>query len=61
MLTRLSQHAVERGELRAGDADTTELTLVARYKGLALLYFVEPQALPWPQPDRAGRGHTTGL
>lgn len=52
-LARLIQRGIERGELRAVDAQETATTLVALYEGLALLYFVDPQALQWAEQTEA--------
>lgn len=46
-LVRLIQRGIERGEFRAVDAEATAITLAALFEGLALLYFVDPQALQW--------------
>lgn len=48
VLAGLIQRGVECGELRAIDPEATAITLVALYEGLALLSFVDPEALPWP-------------
>ncbi len=48
-LARLIQRGIERGEFRAVDVEATAITLAALYEGLALLYFVDPQALPWAE------------
>ncbi len=48
-LARLIQRGIERGEFRAIDAEATAITLVALYEGMALLYFVDPQALAWSE------------
>jgi AcrR family transcriptional regulator len=47
LLARLIQRGIERGEFRAVDAETTAITLAALYEGLALLFFVDPQAARW--------------
>src|SRR2546421_7907110 len=48
-LVRLIQRGIERGEFRAVDAEATAITLAALFEGLALLYFVDPQALQWAE------------
>ena len=48
-LARLIQRGIERGEFQEGDAQAIATTLVALYEGLALLYFVNPQALRWAE------------
>lgn len=48
-LARLIERGIEYGEFRAIDAEATAITLVALYEGMALLYFVDPQALPWSE------------
>jgi TetR/AcrR family acrAB operon transcriptional repressor len=47
LLASLIQRGIERGEFRAVDAKTTAITLAALYEGLALLFFVDPQAARW--------------
>jgi AcrR family transcriptional regulator len=49
LLARLIQRGIERGEFRAVDAEATAITLTALYEGTALLYFVDPQGLSWPE------------
>lgn len=49
LLARLIQRGIERGEFRAVDAEATAITLAALYEGLALLFFVDPQALQWAE------------
>jgi AcrR family transcriptional regulator len=44
-LARLNWSGVEHSEGPAADPEVTATTLFARYKGLALLYFVDPGAL----------------
>jgi len=46
-LASLVQRGIERGEFRDVDANATAITLTALYEGLALLYFLEPQARVW--------------
>jgi AcrR family transcriptional regulator len=48
-LARLIQRGIERDEFRVVDAETTAVTLAALYEGLALLFFVDPQAPQWPE------------
>jgi AcrR family transcriptional regulator len=48
-LARLIQRGIERGEFRAMDAEAIAITLAALYEGLALLYFVDPQACRWAE------------
>lgn len=48
-LARLIQRGIERGEFRALDAEAIAITLTALYEGLALLYFVDPQACQWTE------------
>lgn len=49
VLAGLIRRGIERGEFRAIDADATAITLAALYEGMALLYFLDPQALPWSE------------
>jgi AcrR family transcriptional regulator len=49
LLARLIQRGIERGEFRAVDAEATAITLAALYEGLALLFFVDPQAVRWEE------------
>jgi AcrR family transcriptional regulator len=48
-LARLIQRGIERDEFRTLDAEATATTLAALYEGLALLYFVDPQAHQWAE------------
>lgn len=48
-LARLIQRGIERDEFRTIDAEATATTLAALYEGLALLYFVDPQAHQWAE------------
>jgi len=52
-LARLIQRGVERGEFRIVDAEAAAITLAALFEGLALLYFVDPQALQWAEQAEA--------
>src|SRR5260370_9381863 len=62
-LARLIQRGIERDEFRVIDAETTAVTLAALYEGLALLFFVDPQAMQqalslWPlRLQQIGRAH----
>jgi AcrR family transcriptional regulator len=47
VLARLIERGIEQGEFRAVDAQATATTLVALYEGLALLFFVDPEAIHW--------------
>jgi AcrR family transcriptional regulator len=47
LLAGLIQRGIERGEFRTIDAEATAITLAALYEGLALLFFVDPEALRW--------------
>ena len=49
ILADLIRRGIERGEFRAINADATAITLAALYEGMALLYFLDPQALPWSE------------
>ncbi|HCI82716.1 MAG TPA: hypothetical protein DHW02_23835 [Ktedonobacter sp.] len=48
-LARLIERGIERGEFRAIDAQATATTLVALYEGLALLFFVDKEAVHWKE------------
>jgi hypothetical protein len=48
-LAHLIQRGIERGEFRLVDTEATAMTLAALYEGLALLFFVDPQAPQWPE------------
>jgi len=48
-LARLIQRGIERDEFRTIDAQATATTLAALYEGLALLYFVDPEAHRWTE------------
>jgi AcrR family transcriptional regulator len=48
-LARLIQRGIERDEFRTIDAEATATTLAALYEGLALLYFVDPEAHQWAE------------
>jgi AcrR family transcriptional regulator len=48
-LASLIQRGIERGEFRAGSAETFAVTLTALYEGMALLSFTDPHGLAWPQ------------
>jgi len=52
-LARLIQRGVERSEFRVVDAESSAITLAALFEGLALLYFVDPQALQWAEQAEA--------
>src|SRR5260370_40758564 len=62
-LARLIQRGIERDEFRVVDAEATATTLAALYEGLALLFFVDPQAMQqalslWPlRLQQIGRAH----
>ena len=47
LLSGLIQRGIEQGEFRAVSAEATAITLTALFEGLALLFFVDPQAVPW--------------
>lgn len=49
LLATLIQRGIDRGELRAVNPEATAITLAALYEGLALLFFVDPQATQWPE------------
>jgi AcrR family transcriptional regulator len=48
-LALLIQRGIDRGEFRTVDAEATATTLAAVYEGLALLFFVDPQAHQWAE------------
>jgi AcrR family transcriptional regulator len=52
-LARLIQRGIERGEFRLVDTEATAMTLAALYEGLALLFFIDPQAPQWPEQAEA--------
>jgi hypothetical protein len=49
LLARLIQRGIERGEFRAEDAEATAITLAALNEGLALLIFVDQEAVRWAE------------
>ena len=48
-LARLIERGIERGEFREVDAQATATTLVALFEGLALLFFVDKEAVHWKE------------
>ncbi len=48
-LAALIQRGIEQGEFREVNPEAVATTLVALYEGLALLFFVDPQAASWTQ------------
>lgn len=48
-IAHLIQRGIDRGEFRAVNAQATAITLTALYEGLALLFFVDPQAVQWDE------------
>lgn len=48
-LARLIERGIESGEFREIDAHATATTLVALYEGLALLFFVDKEAVNWKE------------
>jgi hypothetical protein len=53
LFTRLIQRGIDRGEFRAVDAGAAAVTLAAQYEGLALLCFLDPQALQYAEQAEA--------
>ena len=53
LFSRLIQRGIDRGEFRAVDAGAAAVTLAAQYEGLALLFFVDPQALQYAEQAEA--------
>ena len=49
LLARLIERGIKRGEFRAIDAEAAAITLAALYEGLALLFFVDPEAVRWAE------------
>ncbi len=49
LLASLIQRGIDRREFRPVDAEAIATTLTALYEGLALLYFVDPQAVQWAE------------
>ncbi len=47
LLARLIERGIERGEFREVSAEATAIMLAALFEGLALLFFVEPEAIRW--------------
>ena len=47
LLARLIERGIERCEFREIDAMATAITLTALFEGLALLFFVDPEATRW--------------
>jgi len=48
-LAALIQRGIERGEFRVVDPEAAATTLIALYEGLALLFFVDPEATSWAE------------
>ncbi|WP_201375668.1 TetR/AcrR family transcriptional regulator [Ktedonobacter robiniae] len=46
-LAHLIERGIEQGEFRAVDTQAAATSLVALYEGLALLFFVDPEANQW--------------
>lgn len=55
-LTTLIRRGIERGELRAVDAEAAAITHTALYEGLALLAVVDPQAMDWGRSSEVALG-----
>lgn len=53
LLARLIQRGIEHGEFRAVSAEATAITLAALFEGLALLFFVDPEAVRWADEAEA--------
>jgi AcrR family transcriptional regulator len=53
LFARLIQRGIDRGEFRAVDAGAAAVTLAALYEGLALLFFVDSQALTYAEQAEA--------
>lgn len=49
LLTRLIERGITRREFRDIDAEATAITLTALFEGLALLFFVDPEATRWTE------------
>ncbi len=49
LLAHLIKRGIEQGEFRNVDAETTAITLVALFEGLALLFFMDPEATRWAE------------
>ncbi|GHO50295.1 TetR/AcrR family transcriptional regulator [Ktedonospora formicarum] len=47
LLTRLIQRGIEHGEFCEVSAEATAIMLAALFEGLALLFFVDPEAIRW--------------
>ncbi|MDQ2903509.1 MAG: TetR family transcriptional regulator C-terminal domain-containing protein [Chloroflexota bacterium] len=47
LLARLIQRGIEYGEFREVSAEATAIMLAALFEGLALLFFVDPEAIRW--------------
>jgi AcrR family transcriptional regulator len=61
-LASLILRGIKQGEFRAVDAEACAVTLTALYEGMALLYFVDPQGLTWPeQVETAVRSLLDGI
>ena len=48
-LASLIERGIKQGEFRAVDSQTAATSLVALYEGLALLFFVDPEADQWAE------------
>jgi len=49
LLARLIQRGIEYGEFREVSAEATAIMLAALFEGLALLFFVDPEAIRWAE------------
>ncbi len=49
LLARLIERGIVQGEFRDIDAEATAITLTALFEGLALLFFVDPEATRWAE------------
>ena len=49
LLARLIERGIAQGELRDIDTEATAITLTALFEGLALLFFVDPEATRWAE------------
>lgn len=53
ILTALVQRGIDRGEFRPVGAENVAVAIAALYEGLALLWMVDPDGVPWEHTSEA--------
>lgn len=53
ILTTFVQRGIDSGEFRPVKAENVAVTIAALYEGLALLWMVDPDGMPWEQTSEA--------